>query len=94
MYIFLVLFISIDFKHTFMHIKLKTILKLTHAHKYKAINFKFCCVYNVNMDRIMPAKTILHKIHYNCYNKCMTSELDVNRHIIILPNLYLYFKEF
>jgi len=46
------------------------------------------------MDRMMPAKIILHKIKYNCYKKCMTSELDVNRHIVIPTNLYLYFKEF
>jgi len=62
-----------------MDIKLKTIVKLTHALKYKAIKFKFCCGYKVNMNRIMLAINILHKIHYNCY-KCKTSELDANRH--------------
>jgi len=56
-----------------MHLKLKTILKLTHARKYKVIKFKFYCDYNVNMNRIMLAITILHKIRYSCC-KCKTSE--------------------
>jgi len=34
----------------FMHIKLNKILKLTHARKYKAIEFKLRCDYNVNMN--------------------------------------------
>jgi len=71
-YIFLVLLIGIALNTFFMHIKLKTILRLTHAHKYKAIKFRFCCDYNVNMNRIMLAISILHKIHYNYY-KCKTS---------------------
>jgi len=63
-----------------MHIKLKTNLKLIHAmRKYKTTKFKFRCDYNVNMNRIMLAITILNKIHYNC-DKCKTSELDANRH--------------
>jgi len=44
-----------------MQIKLKAILKLTHAPKYKAIKFKFPCDYNKNMNRIMFAITILNK---------------------------------
>jgi len=62
-----------------MNIILKTILKFSHARKYKAIKLKFHCDYNVNMDIIMLAINMLHKIHCNCY-KCKTSKFDANRH--------------
>jgi len=42
-----------------MHIKLKTILKLIHAHKYKAIKFKFSIHWSWAADQVSSAPVVL-----------------------------------